>query len=355
MAARDARHQFLARVARAHQISTILLAHHADDQVELFFLRLLRGAGPDGLAGMRVVSNSPADRRLRLLRPWLDLPREALAAYAMSNGVRFREDASNSSHLFLRNRIRNELLPLLKKDYQPSLQSTVLRSMELLRSDSEFLDELAAAFDRSPHQPFETRPVALQRRWLRGQLWKLGIAPEFDDVEKLRGREWVTLDAGRRVRRNGYQLEQANPMPAARAQVPVSVDLRVDRGAVEFAATTFRWRRFAPKGEPWCQPGRAGSIEYMDADAVGSAVILRQWIAGDRFRPLGMTRAVKLQDLFVNRKVPRDERHRRVVMVHASGELIWVQGLPPAERCKMEPRSRMCLSWEWQVAPAKAK
>ncbi|HUB87009.1 MAG TPA: tRNA lysidine(34) synthetase TilS, partial [Verrucomicrobiae bacterium] len=129
MAARKLRHEFFARVARQRKIKTFALAHHADDQVELFFLRLLRGAGSEGLAGMKWKSSSPADKTILLVRPLLDLTKSELWKFARENKIRFRHDATNFSTDYLRNRIRNELLPLLKRNYQPALGKIILRLM----------------------------------------------------------------------------------------------------------------------------------------------------------------------------------------------------------------------------------
>ena len=129
MAARKCRHEFLARVAVEHQARVISLAHHADDQVELFFLRLLRGAGSQGLGGMKWVGPSPANARLKLVRPLLDCSKVELTDFGQQHRIEFREDATNISQDVLRNRVRHELLPLLTRRYQPALQRTVLREM----------------------------------------------------------------------------------------------------------------------------------------------------------------------------------------------------------------------------------
>src|SRR5213592_3655617 len=130
MAGRQLRHQFLARVARERNVSSIALAHQADDQVELFFLRLLRGAGGQGLAGMKWTSPSPIDRNLTLVRPLLDCAKAELRQFARAAGIKFREDASNASLDILRNRVRQELLPRLRQRFQPAIARIVLRQME---------------------------------------------------------------------------------------------------------------------------------------------------------------------------------------------------------------------------------
>jgi tRNA(Ile)-lysidine synthase len=97
MAGRELRHKFLARTARRLRIPAVALAHQADDQVELFFLRLLRGAGGEGLQGMKGRSRSPADGEIELVRPLLDLTKADLQAHARREGIPFREDASNGA------------------------------------------------------------------------------------------------------------------------------------------------------------------------------------------------------------------------------------------------------------------
>ncbi len=170
MAARKLRHEFLARVAREQKIKTIALAHHADDQVELFFLRLLRGAGGEGLAGMKWRSPSPADKTISLVRPLLGFSKDELLEFARENKIRFRDDATNFSSDFLRNRIRNELLPLLRKNYQPGLDKAILRLMEIVGAEAEFVGEEARQWLKQQKVNFEKLPVAIQRRILQSQL-----------------------------------------------------------------------------------------------------------------------------------------------------------------------------------------
>ena len=104
----------------------VALAHHADDHLELFFLRLLRGSGGEGLGGMKWRNPSPLNRQVELVRPLLAQPKSALLILASELGVRFREDASNGCLDIQRNRIRHELLPLLRANYQPALDLSLI-------------------------------------------------------------------------------------------------------------------------------------------------------------------------------------------------------------------------------------
>src|ERR1043166_6971805 len=238
MAARKLRHDFLARTALRLGIPVVALAHHADDQLELFFLRLLRGSGGEGLSGMNWKNPSPSDPGIDLIRPLLDQPKSALLEYAAANKVPYREDATNSSLDIQRNLIRHELLPLLRKKYQPALDKTILRVMEIIGAEVDFVSDAsskylagkrgqnrsgprlssaaarkqntdlrrrrrssafgrAAAEDaegsglRSTRGPasserFDALPVALQRRCLHIQLVKHCVKPVFRLNEEVR-------------------------------------------------------------------------------------------------------------------------------------------------------------------------
>src|SRR5207247_1622394 len=117
MAARTLRHEFLARTALEKNIRTVALAHHADDQVELFFVRLLRGSGVEGLAGMKWTAPSPSQPKVKLVRPLLGCSRAQIESFARQAKIDFREDQTNRSLDFFRNRVRRELLPMLREKY----------------------------------------------------------------------------------------------------------------------------------------------------------------------------------------------------------------------------------------------
>src|SRR5580698_1300087 len=146
MAARKLRHEFFVKAARERKVETIALAHHADDQVELFFLRLLRGTGGSGVAGMKWRSPSPADGKIALVRPLLGLSKGDLEQFAREHKIRYHEDATNLSADILRNRIRHELLPLLRRNYQPALNKTILRLMDVVGEESDFVGEKARSW-----------------------------------------------------------------------------------------------------------------------------------------------------------------------------------------------------------------
>lgn len=352
MAARQLRHEFLARTARQLKIPTVALAHHADDQVELFFLRLLRGTGSEGLAGMKRKNPSPADREIELVRPLLDQPKAALEAFARQENIPFRVDRTNTALDFQRNRIRHELIPWLTKKYQPALHKTTVRLMDILSGEAEFAEQAARTWlTKNRGIAFDQWPLAVQRRFLQRKLLELGVEPDFELIEKLRqsADRPVSVKPDLALYRNAAGIVRSRrteslPFNSDQARV----ELSGKSGACTFAGLSVSWRIQSESPGRHLTPKRAPSFEVFDADKVGSVVLLRHWRAGDRFQPIGMVKPLKLQDLFTNLKVPPARRRTLVVAATAQGEIFWVEGVRISECFKLDKQTVRRLKWQWQ-------
>ena len=349
MAARKLRHEFLAHTANKNKIPTIALAHHADDQVELFFLRLLRGAGGEGMAGMKWQSASPADGKISLVRPLLASSKTDLLEFARAQKIKFHEDASNAASDFLRNRIRHELLPLLRKKYQPGINKTVLRLMEIVSAENEFV---SAASEHAPlgGSDFYTLPVAIQRRFLQRELLAAGVAVDFDLIESLRAAPDKFVSAGAEVavardKSGKIKLERTVSEKFISAEQRLKLTGRA--GGAVFGGRKFKWQ--IRSGKSFLIPAAKNGTEYFDADKVGAEIIFRHWRPGDRFQPIGMKPAVKLQDLFVNAKIPQARRRELVLATTLPGDIFWVEGLRIGEQFKLTPPTRRQLALTWRI------
>lgn len=355
MAARALRLRFLVTTARTWGARKVALAHHADDQVELFFLRVLRGSGGAGLEGMRWASPAPVpdsgpgstNEPIHFIRPLLDCWREQLREYAAQQGLPFREDRSNRSADILRNRIRMELLPRLERRFQPGVRRTVLRLMDLVGADAAAVRLWAERWWRTRRPAFEQLPVAVQRAVLRLQLWRRGHEPTYDLVEHLR------LQPGRRVSAGPGLWFVRDPEGRIRPAPPGSLSFRtgaitlelLPKGQACFAGVELNWEILPVEGRARVRPRPCR--EFMDADRIGTMVRVRFWRPGDRFQPLGFPRPAKLQDLFTAAKIPTEERRRRLVGETAGGTIFWVEGLPPGQAFRVTPETRRQLLWQW--------
>jgi tRNA(Ile)-lysidine synthase len=349
MAARKLRHEFIARTAGEQKISTVAIAHHADDQVELFFLRVLRGAGTGGLSGMKWRSPSPVNSKISLVRPLLGFSKADLLAYASEHKIPFREDATNCSNDFLRNRVRNELLPLLRKNYQPGLAKSVLRLMEIAGAESEAVGGVAERWLRHREPDFAGLSVAVQRRVLLSQLTGLNVPPDFDLIESLRRTANAVVNVSSNISlvrdpAGNVRLQKISPIPGFNAG-ELKVDLTGGAGEFQFDGVSVNWKASAHKMN--LRPAKKNGCEFFDADKVDGKILLRHWRPGDRFQPTGMKSAAKLQDLFTNAKIPRGRRRDLIVAATAVGEIFWVEGLRISENFKLTSQAGRKLLWRW--------
>jgi len=321
MAARQARHDFFAEFEN----SVIALAHHADDQVETFILKLARGAGSEGLGGM---SFSQPIGPLRIIRPMLGIPRSEIIQWLKENGFEWREDASNSDETFLRNRVRHTILPLLEKELNPNFRETVLRTMDILREENVWMESFIA----DCRLPTADLPLAAKRRALRRWLFDHGAeGVAFDAVERILER----MDAGEGTTifelndRQRVVVEYGRPrFEEGTPSKKTSWELTTETGT--------GWRKDHGKGA-----GALPAEASFDADKVGnSSIEVRGIQPGDRIAPRGMEGSCKLQDILTDQKIPRAQRSSIPVVV-CRDEIIWVPGYRTARG--------------WEVPDASAK
>jgi tRNA(Ile)-lysidine synthase len=136
------------------------------------------------------------------------------------------------------------------------------------------------------------------------------------------------------------------PDPAGFNSGSADLHMKSKAGKIGFDGVEICWR--VDSGKATARPGSAVGRESFDADKVGSEVRLRHWQPGDRFQPIGMASAVKLQDLFTNQKIPRATRRQLVLATTARGVVFWVEGMRISERFKLTRHTKHRLQWRWE-------
>lgn len=340
-AARKARYRFLQEVASEIGATKIAVGHHRDDQAETVLLNLLRGAGLRGLRGMLAI------REGQIIRPLLGVGRDEIEGYAKRHRLSFLEDPSNRDPRFLRNRIRYQLLPLLQREYNPAISKTLAKTAELLAEEEAYVEGAVDRLSR-PLFSMQGNRICMGVGVLRGLAPPIrrrilarairAVAPQgyltsahLEAVERLmqsEGPSAVTLPLGRSAWRSGGLLylgsreEGDGPLVDRELQVPGEVEL------LELQMTV----RAALLPRPMVDlKGSGADRAYADWDQVLPPLRIRTWRPGDRFRPLGLRGSKKLQDLFVDAKIPREDR-RRVPIVTDQKGILWVPGFRIDER-----------------------
>ncbi len=208
-AARELRHVFFEACARRTRCRTVLLAHHADDQVETCLHNFLRGTGTAGLAGMRLRT---ALGRLFLERPLLGVRRAAIDAYVAAHRLRFREDATNAARDATRNRLRHDVLPALERAVGPAFAAAILRHADLAAAEHAWMESLVPApAARLRVSELRALPLAVRRRLVRRWLAERGVPePGFAETERvltlLDGPAKVNLPGDRHARRRAGEI-----------------------------------------------------------------------------------------------------------------------------------------------------
>jgi tRNA(Ile)-lysidine synthetase-like protein len=356
-AGRRARYRFLARLARELGAQRVAVGHTANDQAETVLMHLLRGAGPAGLRGMRPLvpwdewaprceparqDDSQTGAGAALIRPLLETTRDEVEAYCTGAGLAPRRDPTNEALDAARNRIRHELLPLLRR-YQPQVVAALGRAAALCGEAHDAVEQaldaawpgLARArpgaldFDGAA---WRALPPALQRAALRRAYRLLG-GTETLTLERVQQAQAVAAGpVGRRAELPGGLVLTAgydgftigHPAPGDGPQLVGELDLPVP-GEVPLGRWTLRSQRgAAPEG----MAGRWAVA--LDPARLPGPLRLRGRRPGDRMQPAGAPGSRRVQDIFVDARVPRTLRDAWPIIV--SGEaIIWIPGVRVAE------------------------
>lgn len=344
-AGRTARHAFFERARASAGGDFVALGHTRDDQAETVLLRLTRGAGPRGLAGMH-------PRNGAIVRPLLGCRRQELRAWLAERGIAFVEDETNADVSIPRNRVRAELLPLLESRFNPGIVDVLADQAEVAREMSAWIDLQAAELDaRGVRRSIDAgasvcvidlavlraAPLALRR----ALLWRV-----MSEVAGRRPIAFGHVDAALRL--TDEQGEPRGDFPGQRLERIGATVVLTGRAAGEDgrrapeAPNLFRFPLSIPgevalpdgsllSAETPADPApgaivRSTGVAHVRFDLCRGSLAVRNRRPGDRFRPVGLGGQKKLQDYFVDRKVARNERDAVPLVVDETDRIVWVAG-----------------------------
>ncbi len=359
-AARELRYRFLAEQAEKAGINVVATGHTADDQAETVLMHLVRGSGLTGLVGMRPSSSwpFPGHDDLLLVRPLLEVSRGETERYCREEELSPCLDVTNLLLGPLRNRIRHQLLPLLRR-YNPKIEGALLRLAAATASDLAYLEETASTFwhalavkDKGSvgfrRSELAALPPAIRSRLLQAACRQLlADARQIEAVHIHSMVEALTKPAGSRLSLPGGLVfavdgefvrltldreaaAEVRPIP----ETPLAVPGRTTVAGWLIEAEILPGQRVEVGAHPY--------QAFLDYQAVGGQLTVRSRRRGDRFRPLGLGGEKKLQDYLVDAKVPKDEREA-VPLVCAPWGIAWLVGHRIDERAKVRQGARTVL------------
>ncbi len=372
-AAREVRYAFLAQVAKSVGAVRVTVGHTADDHVETILMHLIRGTGTRGLRGLQPYTlwQSSGDS-LAVIRPLLPVSRHETTGYCHSQKLMPRLDASNLSLSPLRNRVRQQLLPLLQS-YNPQVAKALFRTARIAGDDLAFLDgetvkawgevvqehENIIALDK---ERFLRLPSALQRNLLRMSIEKL--LGNLKDIETRHIEEIVDAlpkPAGKRLNLPGgliFSIEydryligsepvRLSPFPMLGAELPLKLPGETLLSGWRIEATITNRKQRIEKENNF--------IAYLDYDKAGDKLAVRPRRSGDRFQPLGMSQPKKLGKFMVDTKIPHAWRDR-IPIVCSPQRILWVVGWRIDDKAKVSDTTKkvLRLKFEWRETSASA-
>ena len=349
-AARELRYEWFSSLCHQYGYPALLTAHHADDVVETFFINLLRGTGLAGLHG--ILPNSKLktqNSQLSVVRPLLGFSRAQIENYAERHGLEHVEDVTNASLLYLRNRIRNQLVPLLR-EISSHADSAILRTIGNLRSVEQLYhcltDSLRDRYlthegeDRiilSTAALFKDFPETLHFQLLFELLTPFGF--NASQVQNI-----LTASPGRRYSSSTHQAVAARGrMIITTGGSPESIS-QGDQDYLEKTPPSVH-QEVHPIGElPKDFKQQGEDCLFLDADTVKLPLTLRHWQASDRFQPLGMKgKSQLLSDFFTDHHFTLEEKESQLLLVDADDTILWIVGRRTTHPHRITPETRRFL------------
>jgi tRNA(Ile)-lysidine synthase len=343
-AARKMRYECFVRLLQAGELKRVATAHTLDDQAETVLMRVARGAGTRGLAGIYPqLSVAGSQFSGSIIRPLLGVRRKELEAYLVDVGQDWREDSSNRDLRHTRNRVRHGILPRLERNLNPAVREALAETAEIARAEEDYWDaEVArilpqvwrgAALDR---EILAKLHLSLQRRVIRAAAESLDLRLEFQHVEgiveMLGGGspksaalpdDWVVLGSRAELR-----FEPAKPRAADcdyEYCLPVPGWIEVPEVGARFEAAVIPGNT-----EPGYNPEH-----LLDRSSLAKQLTVRNWRAGDRFWPAHSKSPKKIKELLQHRQVTGREKRLWPVVVSGS-DVVWLRGFPAPAR--LQPR-----------------
>lgn len=345
-AARELRYRFLTEIRNKHNADKIATAHNLDDQAETVLMRFIRGSGIHGLSGIKPVSGD-------VIRPLIEVKKEIILEFLHSRGIEWVDDSTNRENIFLRNKIRNELLPEIES-YNPSFKDMASRNAYIYKTESEYLVNEAKEEFKNIFNESETGMVGKLDLYLklpeaiRFNLLRVGINKLKGNLKNISSSHILSID------------EMLNSGKAS-GTITIPDSLVVVKGYDIFSITdeiseNFNFNYEIPTLGLWKLSGSLeisieetdyelkhdNNTEFFDKDMVKFPIVVRSFEPGDRFYPLGMDSQKKVKNFFIDEKVPRFYR-KRIPLFLSDGKIFWVGGMRIDNRFKVVSNKNRAL------------
>ncbi len=331
MAARELRYNWFYELLDQEAYDYVATAHHADDNLETFIINLSRGTGLDGLAGIPAINE-------RIIRPLLPFGREEIEAYAKKNSIIWREDSSNAATKYLRNKIRHDLIPVLK-EISPDFLSTFEKTQSYLRESQQMVEDASILIYQQVAREVESA--------IHFDLKKLQQLPNYHSylhqwLKEFGFSDWSTIyeladsQTGKQVFSQSHRLlKDRNTLILGTIAEQDEATYFIEKGQKDVKV---------PLIMTLCKvtdiSTSSNSSIFVDEDKLTFPLQLRKWQEGDRFQPLGMgAQSKKVSKLLKDEKLSLFDKEA-VWLLCSNNQIVWVIGIRADERFKIEKSTK---------------
>lgn len=383
-AARRVRYEFLHQIATENKYNKIALGHQGDDNAELVLMYLFRGSGPTGISGIPPVRNDSIPYG-KIVRPFLGLFRHEIIDYLSAEKLEYVTDTSNEDTKILRNKVRSELIPLIKKSYNPRIVETLNRLSSIIRSEEEWIEDIITPIYGDVILYSEEREIALsipqldrihiapKRRIIRkaiqsikGDLRRITFSHIASVIKLLENRasafgsldfpngitvakkeDALYISSGDKVRSkkrsdsensNRHLFEYAISKPG----------LKQESLCIKEAGFHLSFSVIDAKNIIDIQSA-GQKVAFFDMNSLAFPLVVRDFRHGDRFIPFGMAGSQKLKNFFINNKISRTKRATCPVLL-STNKIIWVVGYRQSEFGKVTRTTQNILKVQLSLA-----
>ncbi|MDR6969366.1 tRNA(Ile)-lysidine synthase [Flavobacterium arsenatis] len=335
VAARELRYKWFYELLESNQYDYVLTAHHADDNIETFLINLSRGSGLEGFTGIPVQND-------KTVRPLLPYSRDEILEYAKENSIEWHEDSSNASDKYLRNKIRQEIVPVLKS-LNPNLLSSFQNTVENLQQSMSLVDDASrivyrkVVLDEENQKKINLKELlqlpnykAYLYQWLNPFGFKA-----WNDIYNL-----VESQSGKQIFSDGFKLLKD------REYLILSPQTEIDREEKYWIEENQEQVNFHLKLS-FCKISSIGTTTnttiFVDQNKLKYPLVLRRWEEGDVFYPLGMNgKSKKLSKFFKDEKFSLIDKENTLLLC-SENQIVWVVGIRQDERFKIETTTKQII------------
>ncbi len=343
MVARRQRYEWFEELSREHGYTLIAVAHHIDDSIETFFINLFRGTGLKGLTGI-------TEQRGKIIRPMMFAQRKDILEYAHSHRIPFREDSSNRSTKYLRNKIRLGLIPRVK-EISPKFSSMMRKNIARLINAQQFInatiakigDEILSYNEGIYTLDFNKIDPSLPRDFVVYEVLNSRFGFKGDVVDSLLASSDCSSSGRKFYSKEFVAYTNRGSLVITKIPSDDPCEILVSKEQLRsYCGNSILYYEHLDVGllESFATPSK---VALLDANKLEYPLMLRRTAEGDIFTPLGMHGRKKLSDFLIDEKVSQAEKERQFVLTTASGEIAWVVGRRISEKFKIDDESENIL------------